>query len=57
MVAPSGQNLMKQYPKVSLTCEGCFEIGPNDIIQPAASVPQILREARTARPNMRRHRN
>lgn len=58
MMAPSGQEIIRQNPETTILCIGCFsKLQFDGQIQPATDFAQILREMASARPNPWRGRN
>jgi len=58
MIAPSGQAALARDPSIELACIPCGMAGVHslDDIAPLP-IADVVRELKTARPNMRRHRN
>ena len=59
MIAPSGQRRLREIPDIVTLCGACYlqTVNVGDTIQGAGTVEELREEARTAKPNLRRHRN
>lgn len=56
--APSGQRMLKRYPKIEIVCIPCFNQLKGPLVTMLSDTPaEIEREARTMRPNPWRTRN
>jgi flavoprotein len=53
-IYPTGQEMMKRYPKMKLVCVGCADLGafgPDDEIIPAGTIDEIIQEKRDSVPS------
>jgi len=60
MMAPSGQEFIRNTPDAQIVCIGCYLFGqadPREFDGLVGDPEKIAAEMATARPNMRRYRN
>jgi hypothetical protein len=59
MVAPTGQQKLREIPDIEIRCGLCFMkyMEAGDTLELAAPLEEMRRERKTMQPNLRRYRN